>query len=109
MLALLEEAILDNFQFGLKENKDAGLISETAVLEINAAKKIRDLYLALFEIPETAKAKESEAHQEVARGWKSSGEIQEANSADEINQLNALRFEMKSGNSICRDQIVRKF
>ena len=49
--------ILDQCQLKLKGNQDANLITESAVLEINEANKIRELYRTLREIPETEKGK----------------------------------------------------
>ena len=39
----------------------------------------------------------TEERQEIENEWKASREIQEANSSDKIDQLSALRFEMRSG------------
>ena len=95
-LALFEEVISDHRQVELGGNQDVNLITDAAVLEIRETTKIRELYRALSEIPETAKAKELKVKQEVAKEWKEMEEIQEANSADQIYQLEALRFKMKS-------------
>ena len=54
-LALLGEVITDQRQVELKENQDADLITDSAVLGINETNKIRELYRALCEIPETVK------------------------------------------------------
>ena len=56
-LALLGEVILDLCQLKLKANQDVGLITESAVLEINETEEIRELYRTLCEIPETGKEK----------------------------------------------------
>ena len=56
-------------------NQDVNLITESACLKINEANKIRELYRALSEIPETAKDKELKAKQEVANGWKAIGKF----------------------------------
>ena len=95
-MALFEEVISDHRQVELGGNQDVNLITDAAVLEIRETTKIRELYRALSEIPETAKAKELKVKQEVAKEWKEMEEIQEANSADQIYQLEALRFKMKS-------------
>ena len=55
--ALMEEVILDQRQVKLKANQDANSITEVAVLGINEAAKIRELYRALCEIPDNAKEK----------------------------------------------------
>ena len=47
----------------LKGNQDVNLITEAAVLKISETNKIRDLYRAISEIPETAKEKELEEKQ----------------------------------------------
>ena len=52
-LALMEEVILDQRQFELKENQDADPITAVEVLKINEAGEIRELYRLIFEIPET--------------------------------------------------------
>ena len=51
-LALMEEAILGHLQVKLKENRDAGSITEVAVLKVNETNKIRELYRGICEIPE---------------------------------------------------------
>ena len=54
-LALLEEAISDQRQAKLEENQDSDLINEASLLGINEANKLRMLYRALYEIPETVR------------------------------------------------------
>ena len=76
-----------------------GRITEVAVLKINERNKIRELYRAIGEIPETEKEKNANKRQEVEAGWKAMGEIVEVNSADQTDQLEAWRFKMTSGNS----------
>ena len=66
--------------------------------EINEANKIRELCRALCKIPENEKEKDANKRKEVGKEWQVMGEISEVNSADKIGQLEALRFEMKSGN-----------
>ena len=56
-VALMEEAILDQRQVELMENRDANSITEVAVLEINESGEIRELCRALCGIPETANGK----------------------------------------------------
>ena len=56
-MALFEEAILDHLQVKLTGNQDVNLITESEVLQISETDKIRELYRALSEIPETAKGK----------------------------------------------------
>ena len=90
--------ISDQCQVKLQGNQDVNLITEAAVLEISETNKIRELYRAISEIPETEKEKELKVKQEVAKEWEAMEEIQEVNSADQIDQLAALRFKMKSGN-----------
>ena len=51
-LDLMEELILDQRQLKFKANQDAVPVTEVAVLKANGANKIRDLYRAIFEIPE---------------------------------------------------------
>ena len=81
-LAFLEEVISDQCRLKLKENQDADLITEPAVLGINETNKIRELYRTLCEIPETKK--EMKSNQEIAKEWKEMGEIPEVNSAGRI-------------------------
>ena len=71
-LALLGEAVSDQCQLELKENKAVDLITESAVLEINEANKIRELYRTIFEIPDTDKKRdEIEARRcgRMGRNW----------------------------------------
>ena len=51
-LALMEEVIANQCQLKLKGNQDAGSITETPALKVQASGKIRDLYRAMCEIPE---------------------------------------------------------
>ena len=57
VMALMEEVILGQCRLRLTGNLDADSITEVAVLIINEAGKIRELYSALCEIPEPAKEK----------------------------------------------------
>ena len=63
-----------------------GRIAEVAVLKINETSKIRELYRAIGEIPETEKERMVNKRQEVEAGWKAMGEIVEVNSADQNDQ-----------------------
>ena len=76
-----------------------GGITDVAVLKINEANKMRELYRVLGEIHETGKEKNVDKKKEVGGECKAMGEISEVNSADQIGQLDAFRFEMKSKNS----------
>ena len=51
-LALMEEFISDQRQLKFKDNPDANSITEVAILKVNEANKIRDLYRGMCEIPE---------------------------------------------------------
>ena len=51
-LAFMEEVIADQCQFKLKENQEANPITESDVLKVQEANKIRDIYRAIFGIPE---------------------------------------------------------
>ena len=97
-LCLLEEVILDQCQKNLKWDPDVIRITEVAVSGINEATKIRELYRALCEIPETEKEKDANKMEEVEKEWEAMGGISEVNSADQIDQLEALRYKMKSKN-----------
>ena len=98
-LALLGEVILGQRQKRLMENRDAGRITEVAVLKINEANKIRELYRRIGEIPETEKEKEVGKRGEMEEEWEAMGEISEVASANQTDQLEALRFTMKSENA----------
>ena len=84
-------------QLKCKENQDACAITEVAVLNVHGANEIRELYREICEVPENPCEIELQTNQSIGNGCKSVGGIQEANSADRIDQLNALRFEMQSG------------
>ena len=49
-LALTDELILDQRQLKFRANRDAGSITEAAVLKVKESNKIRDLYRAICEI-----------------------------------------------------------
>ena len=97
-LALLGEVILGQRQKRLMENRDAGRITEVAVLKINEANKIRELYRRIGEIPETEKEKEVGKRGEMEEEWEAMGEIIEAQGAHQADQLGALRFKMGATN-----------
>ena len=83
----------------LKENQDVGRITEVAVLKINETDKIREHYRAIGGIPETEKERKVNKSQEVeGEEWKGMGEIPEVNIDNQIDQLEALRFKIGSGN-----------
>ena len=63
-LALLGEVILDQCQLKLKENQDVGSIAEVAVLKINEANEILELYRLIFGFPETPNGTELKMKQE---------------------------------------------
>ena len=96
-LALMGEVLSGRRQLELGGNQEAGSITEAAVLGINETGQIRYLYRAIFEIPEKPNEIELRTKKEMVNGWKDLAEIREVNSADQIGQLNALRFEMQSG------------
>ena len=106
-LALLGEVISDQCQKKLKENQDAGRITEVAVLGINESGKIREIYRAIGEIPETEKERNVNKMQEVGEEWEAMEEISEVNSANQTDLLEALRFKMKSKIAIYQVQKPR--
>ena len=97
-LALLGGVILGQCQQKLEGNRDVCRITEVAVLKINEASKIRELYRAIGEIPETEKERNAGKRQEVEEEWNAMWGISEVRSANQTHQLEAMRFEMKSKN-----------
>ena len=93
----------------LKEHQDVGGITDVAVLKINEANKMRELYRVLGEIHETGKEKNVDKKKEVGGECKAMGEISEVNSADQIGQLEASRFKTKSKITIYQARKARKF
>ena len=76
-----------------------GRIAEVAVFKNNETGEIRELYRAIGGIPETEKERNANKRQEVEEEWESMGGISEVNSANQTDQLEALRFNMKSKNA----------
>ena len=74
-----------------------GSITEVAVLKINETARIREIYRLICELPENPNEIELRTKQETESEWEDVEEIQEADSAYQIDQLNALRFKMQSG------------
>ena len=98
-LALIDDSIARYCRLILKGNQDANSITETAVLKVQETNKIRVIFIGgICEIPEKPGAVELRKQQEIEGEWESSEGNKEANSADRIDQLNALRFRMQSGN-----------
>ena len=68
-------------------------------IKINETDKIKELYGAISEIPETEKVKNVKERQKVEEEeWKAVGDIDKVQSANQADQLGALGFIMKSGN-----------
>ena len=67
-LALMEETIANQCMAKRRNNENAKLTAEEAVLKVNEANKIRELYRIMNEIPETEKEKELRIKQEVEKG-----------------------------------------
>ena len=74
-LALMGELILDQCRLKLKENQDADLITEVAVLKVNEANGIRERYRAIFEIPENPSEIELRKKQKLKMDGKLRGEF----------------------------------
>ena len=91
----MEDIIADQCQVKPKENQDGGSVTEVAVLKVNEANEIRDLYRGVAKFRKTERNRTGKK-EEVENEWGALGEIQERNSAGRIDQLNALRFEMQS-------------
>ena len=109
-LAHMEELISDQRQLEFKENQDACPITEVEVLNVNETKEIREIYREVCEIPEKPSGVDLETKQEIENGWKDMEEIQEVNSADQIDQLNASQFKMQSGKyNLPRGEKAMKF
>ena len=67
-----------------------------AILKMRETNKIRELCRAICEIPENPRETELGKKQEVETGWGPLEERKEVNSADQIDQLNALRFKIQT-------------
>ena len=72
-----------------RNNENAKLIAEEAVLKVRETNKVQELYRIANEIPETKKMKELRIRQEVEKEW---GEWKNVLSADEVDPLVGLRF-----------------
>ena len=59
----------------LKGNRDVGRIIEAAVLKINDASEIRELYWVIVENPETEKERNANERQEAEVDWEAMGEF----------------------------------
>ena len=94
--AFMEELISDQCQLGFKANRDAGAITEVAVLKVNGSEKSISLYGDL-RYSRNPNATELGTKQEIENEWVDAEEIQEVNIAGQIGQLNDFRFEMQSG------------
>ena len=81
----------------MKENQDAERITESAVLKINEANKIKELY-RLMGNSGNGKENQLGEKQEVEEEWGEMGKLRDVNSADPKDQLPALRVMAKSNN-----------
>ena len=106
---LLGEVILDQCQQKLKGKQDLGRITEVAVLKINDTNKIRERYRPIGEIPEAEKGRKANKRQEAESEWGGMGELFEVNSANQIGQLESLRFKMKLKMRNYRVRKVKRF
>ena len=87
-------------QLKLKGNNDAKSITEAAVLKVKETSRIRELYRAIYEIPENRAKLNPRRWEKLKTNGDLWGEIKKRNEvhiADQIDQLNALRSEMQSG------------
>ena len=66
-LALMEEMIANQCMVKRRKNEDAKLIAGKAVLKVNEANKIRELYRIMNEIPESQKEKNCELSNKLRR------------------------------------------
>ena len=89
------ELIFGQCQLKFKTNKDAVSITEVALLKVDETNKIRELYRAICEIPENRLKSNWKWSEELKTNGGMWGGIQEVNSADQIDQLNALRLKMQ--------------
>jgi len=66
-LALMEEMIANQCMVKRRNNENAKLIAEEAVLKMNETNKIRELYRIMNEIPESQKEKNCELSKKLRR------------------------------------------
>ena len=85
-MALFVDIILGQCQPKLKENQDVDRIAELSTSGIDEMNKIKELYRAISEIPETEKEKNVRERQKVEEEWKAMGEISEVQSANQTGQ-----------------------
>ena len=76
----------------LKANKEANLITNEALSEAHGASKIRELYWVIWDVQEKTSGEELRQTQEIETEWELLGASKKVNSADQIDQLNALRL-----------------
>ena len=91
-LSLMEEMTVNQCMAKRRKNEEAELIAEKAVLKVNGANKIRELYRIMNEIPESYKEKELRIKQEVEKEWGEWNNVLDVLSADEVDPLVGLRF-----------------
>ena len=96
-LDVMWEVISDKRQLKLQENQEWGLITEKSILKVGETNKIRGICRVICETPEKPSEIELRRRREIETAWEFLDESMEVNSADQIDQLNALRFKMKMG------------
>ena len=96
-LTFAGEVIANQRQLKSKEHQEANIITEKSILKSRETNRIRGLWRVIWEIPEKPIAIELRKKQEIETEWEFLGESKKLNSADQIGQLNDLRFKTKMG------------
>ena len=78
-------------------NQEFDIIAEQTISKTHGANKIRELYRGIFEIPGKSGEIDLRQKKEIETEWEFLEERKEVNSADKIDQLNALRYKTKMG------------
>ena len=94
-LGIMEAVISNHRHVKLKENQEANLITKSAILKAQETNKIRELCRAIFEFPEKPSEIELRKKKEIETECEFLEESKNVNSADQIDQLNALRCKMQ--------------
>ena len=99
-LDFAEEVIASQRRLKLKENREPNLIAQKEILEAQGTSKILELYRVICEFPGQTIEIELGKKRKIETEWEFLEGCKKVNSADQINQLNALRFktQMESKN-----------
>ena len=96
-LSFVGEVILGKCQLKFKENQESNLITEKSIFEVREASRIRELRRIICEIPEKSIEIDLRKKRDIEDECNFLEESKEVNSADQIDQLNALRFKTQMG------------